>query len=114
VLGDPSRGPCLEALVGRLKRMSSSDAMRDLPLSSLRLVAVSATVPNLADLGRWLGAPDGTGNTMGLPSGVRAFGDEHRPCRLRTVVRGYTPAKNDFLFEKNLNTYLLGSIMDFW
>lgn len=32
--------------------------------------------------------------------GIKKFGEEMRPVKLTTKVFGYTPAKNDFLFEK--------------
>ena len=40
------------------------------------------------------------------------FGDELRPVKLRTVVKGYANTKTDFLFERRLNDYLLGVIQD--
>ena len=58
--------------------------MRGQPISGVRFVAVSATIPNVRDLAQWLGAP---------PSGTRSFGEEMRPVKLRTVVRGYNPTK---------------------
>jgi replicative superfamily II helicase len=45
----------------------------------VRFLAVSATVPNLSDIGGWLGAA--------APGGVRAYGDELRPVKLTTVVK---------------------------
>lgn len=44
----------------------------------MRFVAVSATVPNLADVAAWLGAP---------PRMTRSYGEELRPVRLTTSVR---------------------------
>lgn len=58
--------------------------MRGLPLSSVRFIGVSATCPNLPDIGDWLECPAGC---------VRAFGPEYRPCRLSIVVKGYNPSK---------------------
>jgi len=68
------------------------------PIASLRYVAVSATVPNAADLAQWLGVP---------PQGVKVFGDEMRPVRLHTGVKGYARASNDFLLDKRLTTQVL-------
>lgn len=50
-----------------------------LPLASVRFIAVSATIPNIADIAAWLEAP--------LPGGLRVYGEEMRPCKLRTHVR---------------------------
>ena len=48
------------------------------PLGSVRFVAVSATIPNIPELATWLLVP---------PSGVKQFGEEVRPCKLKTIVR---------------------------
>jgi replicative superfamily II helicase len=40
--------------------------MKGHPISSVRFVAVSATIPNIQDLARWLAVP---------PSGVKFFGE---------------------------------------
>ena len=48
------------------------------PLGSVRFVAVSATIPNIRDIAQWLLVP---------PPGVKQFGEEVRPCKLKTVVR---------------------------
>lgn len=74
------------------------------PLGSVRFVAVSATIPNIADLARWLQVP---------PQGLRQYGDELRPCKLTTHVKGYNAAKNDFLFERRLNEYVYGIVRDY-
>lgn len=92
--------------------------MRGQPIGSLRFVAVSATVPNVADLAEWLGAPLAGIKCFGTllcccqacgagkgrcrdpsraccpPAPPRApAGEEMRPVKLRTVVRGYNPPK---------------------
>ena len=70
----------------------------------MRFVACSATVPNLEDVGRWLGAPS--------PDGIRHFGEEYRPVRLETKVLGYDPAKNDWMFERRLNERLYEVVLN--
>ena len=47
-------------------------------------MAVSATIPNVQDIADWLNVP---------PAGLLVFGEDHRPCRLTTVVRGYNMPK---------------------
>ena len=63
----------LEAVVSRLKLLSRLPALAASQLGRLRFVAVSATIPNVRDVGAWLGAPPGYS-----PS----FGDEYRACAL--------------------------------
>ena len=46
------------------------------------------------------------------PAGLKAFGEEVRPVKLRTVVKGYAPTKTDFLFERRLNDYIYGVISE--
>lgn len=75
-----------------------------LPISQVRFVAVSATIPNAGDLGSWLGVPK---------NGLLTFGDEIRPVKLQTVVRGYKPTKTDFLFERRLDGFLPNIISEY-
>jgi ATP-dependent DNA helicase HFM1/MER3 len=93
-----SRGARLEAIVSRMEAVNSheSKSARALPC---RIVAVSATVPNLDDVAQWLKVP---------PQGRCHFSDECRPVPLEIRVLGYPPAKNDFIFDRNLNYKLLG------
>ena len=62
VLGE-DRGHTLEVVVSRIKTMQAHTAVqpngKHAPLSSIRIVAVSATIPNLRELGTWLQAPAG-------------------------------------------------------
>lgn len=51
LLNDP-RGAALEAIVSRIKILSSNHELRLSPLASVRLLAVSATIPNIEDLGK--------------------------------------------------------------
>lgn len=60
-------------------------------------MAVSATLPNAATVGAWLGAPADC---------VRCYGDEVRPVPLAVHVRAYPATSNDFLFEKSLDAHL--------
>ena len=63
----------LEAVVSRLKLLSRLPSLAAAPLGRLRFVAVSATIPNVADVGAWIGAP---------PGYAPSFGDEYRACAL--------------------------------
>lgn len=50
LLSDP-RGASLEAIVSRMKMLSRFPEMRNCPISQIRFVAVSATIPNIEDIG---------------------------------------------------------------
>ena len=53
------RGATLEAVVARMRTIASSTAAQEKnwPCTRLRLVALSATLPNVNDVGAWLRAP---------------------------------------------------------
>lgn len=55
-------------------------------------------------IARWLSVP---------PTGLRQYGDELRPCKLTTHVKGYAPSKNDFMFERRLNEYVLTIVKEY-
>ncbi|KAH6771509.1 DNA helicase ROCK-N-ROLLERS [Perilla frutescens var. hirtella] len=103
LLNDP-RGAALEAIVSRIKMLACNLEMKSSPLSRVRFLAVSATIPNISDLAEWLMVPT---------QGIKKFGEEMRPVKLTTKVFGYTPAKNDFLFEKRLQNYIFDLLMQF-
>ncbi|XP_072080112.1 DExH-box ATP-dependent RNA helicase DExH17 isoform X2 [Arachis hypogaea] len=90
LLNDP-RGAALEAIVSIIKIVSCNPKMKLNHLDQVRLVAVSATIPNIEDLAEWIKV---------LEEGFKRFGEEMRPVKLTTKVFGYAPANNDFLFEK--------------
>jgi len=50
LLNDP-RGAALEAVVSRIKMLSRNDNMKSFPLANVRFIAVSATIPNIEDIG---------------------------------------------------------------
>ncbi|KAL0424693.1 UNVERIFIED_CONTAM: DExH-box ATP-dependent RNA helicase DExH17 [Sesamum radiatum] len=69
LLNDP-RGAALEAIISRIKILSCNPEMQSSPLSLVRFLAVSATIPNINDLAQ----------------GVKRFGEEMRPVKLTTKV----------------------------
>ncbi|TKY63225.1 ATP-dependent DNA helicase MER3-like [Spatholobus suberectus] len=103
LLNDP-RGAALEAIVSRIKIIACNPKMKSNPLAQVRFLAVSATIPNVEDLAKWLDVPD---------QGIKRFGEEMRPVKLTTKVFGYAPAKNDFLFEKRLQNYIFDILMQY-
>lgn len=72
-----TRGAALEAVVSRLKMLARFPEIKGCPLSAIRFVAVSATVPNIEDLAEWLRVPK---------NGIKRFGEEYRPVKLATIV----------------------------
>ncbi|XP_038890739.1 DExH-box ATP-dependent RNA helicase DExH17 [Benincasa hispida] len=102
-LNDP-RGAVLEAIVSRIKMIARNPEMKSSPLSRVRFLAVSATIPNIGDLAEWLSVP---------VQGVKRFGEEMRPIKLTSKVFGYAPAKNDFMFEKRLQNYIFDVLMQY-
>ncbi|MFP9191517.1 DEAD/DEAH box helicase [Natrialbaceae archaeon A-CW1-1] len=70
------RGSVLEVTVSRLRRLCDP-----------RVVALSATMPNVDDVAAWLDAP---------PNCTFVFGDEYRPVDLNAGVKTYTHGENTF------------------
>jgi ATP-dependent DNA helicase HFM1/MER3 len=84
--------------------LKQSPQFANTPLASLRTLAVSATIPNIEDVAEWLNVP---------AAGLLQFGEHFRPVPVEKIVLGYRPAKNDFLFEKNLDYRLLELIQKY-
>ncbi|ELY54461.1 DEAD/DEAH box helicase [Natronolimnohabitans innermongolicus] len=70
------RGSVLEVTISRLRRLCEP-----------RVVALSATMPNVDDVAAWLDAPEET---------TFEFGDEYRPVDLNAGVKTYTHGDNAF------------------
>lgn len=51
LLNDP-RGAALEAIVSRIKMLAHNPEMKSSSLSCIRFLAVSATIPNIEDIGK--------------------------------------------------------------
>lgn len=80
LLDSDGRGGTLEAVISRMRRIGNG--------KKLRIVALSATMPNIGDVARWIGAP---------PGNVLGFDVSYRPVGLETGVVSYRPKPNDFL-----------------
>ncbi|KAI1100078.1 P-loop containing nucleoside triphosphate hydrolase protein [Jackrogersella minutella] len=88
-----ARGATLEAVVSRMKTIGAN----------VRFVALSATVPNIGDVARWLGRHHSNQRDS---AHTEAFGEEFRPVKLRRYVYGYEGSQNDFTFDKSLDRKL--------
>ncbi len=76
LLDSDKRGSVLEVTVSRLRRLCDP-----------RVVALSATMPNVGDVAEWLDAP---------PETTFQFGDDYRPVDLHSGVETYTHGDNSF------------------
>jgi ATP-dependent DNA helicase HFM1/MER3 len=83
------RGATLEAVVSRMKSV----------VSSVRFVALSATVPNSEDIAIWLGK---NSTMQHLPARREVFSETFRPVQLQKHVYGFETRGNDFAFESML------------
>ncbi|OAP54666.1 hypothetical protein AYL99_11114 [Fonsecaea erecta] len=83
------RGATLEAVVSRMKSVKSN----------IRVVALSATVPNSEDVATWLGK---NSSSQHLPARREVFGESFRPVELNKHVYGFEAKSNDFAFESML------------
>jgi ATP-dependent DNA helicase HFM1/MER3 len=70
----------------------------------MRFIAVSATLPNIKDIGEFLEVP---------PSLIFSFDESFRPVPLAVVVRGCGYNGNGFLFDKSLSKHVAGTIGEF-
>ncbi|KAF9482801.1 P-loop containing nucleoside triphosphate hydrolase protein [Pholiota conissans] len=93
-----SRGSTLEVVISRMKLRGTS----------IRFVFVSATVPNIQDVARWIGC--GMGSSA--PARVYEFGEAYRPCQLTRHVIGIPrrSGQNDFQFAKLLDYKLYSTL----
>ncbi|ODV84007.1 hypothetical protein CANARDRAFT_190594, partial [[Candida] arabinofermentans NRRL YB-2248] len=88
-----NRGTALEVVVTRMKTMGSN----------LRTIALSATVPNIEDISRWLTNKSSTAATTLI------YGEEYRAVQLEKTVYGYRNAaiSNEYQFDTYLNSKLV-------
>ncbi|WP_248515817.1 DEAD/DEAH box helicase [Salinarchaeum laminariae] len=76
LLDSERRGSALEVTVSRLRRLCDP-----------RIVALSATMPNVEEVAEWLDAPDAT---------TFDFDEDHRPVELNADVKTYSHGENSF------------------
>lgn len=76
LLDSPRRGPTLEVTVSRLRTLTAP-----------RMIALSATMPNIDQVAAWLDVP---------AEGRFSFDDSYRPVELTAGVKTYTHGENAF------------------
>ena len=98
-----TRGGALEVVVSRMRTVAQSQRVqsRGWPAATMRSIALSATVPNPADIATWLRCPD---------CATFVFGDEMRGSKLTTHVLAFENKANGFLFERSLITRVHSAI----
>ena len=96
LLNEETRGATIEAIVARMKLLSSLSQFSNRELGSHRLVALSATIPNIPEVAEFLQVQN---------VGLKIFGDEYRPVKIERIVLGYQCGKNsnEYMFEKYLD-----------
>ncbi|MDD1721408.1 MAG: DEAD/DEAH box helicase [Euryarchaeota archaeon] len=92
LLDSDGRGGVLEVLITRMKRITNN---------RVRIVALSATMPNISEVARWIGATD---------EHTFAFDASYRPIPLKAEVFGYNPGKNKFV-DKYIRLYKAVSLI---
>jgi ATP-dependent DNA helicase HFM1/MER3 len=100
-LGD-KRGATLEAMISRL--ICISDNMVSKGLNKIRIIALSATVPNYKDIAKWIRADDPEESN---------FDDSYRSTPIKTYVFGYKSAMNDWMFEGTLTNKVASIIKQY-
>ncbi|XP_055586049.1 probable ATP-dependent DNA helicase HFM1 [Uranotaenia lowii] len=106
ILNDNFRGPILEAVVSRMRSIHRFIGTGDDPngVEPMRIVALSATAPNVADLAAWVGR-----------NGIKCFyniAESRRPIKIEKHVLGYHchPSTSSYRFDINLNYKLFDII----
>ena len=96
LLNEDNRGGTIEAIVARMKLLSSLAQFNDCLLKNVRVIALSATIPNIPEVAEFLQVSD---------SHLKVFGEEYRPVQIERIVLGFQCGKNsnEYMFEKYLD-----------
>ena len=93
MLNYEERGATLEAVVSRI-----------ISIANPRIIAVSATIPNIREVAEWLKVP----NRL-----IFTFGSEYRPIKINKVVLGFKASNNPYTFERMLNYKLIEVVRNY-
>lgn len=88
-----TRGATLEVVVSRMKTNRTN----------VRLIALSATVPNSDDVAEWIGKNH---EFPHVPAHLEVFGEEFRPVQLQKKVHTFDTRLADHAFDVYLNSHL--------
>lgn len=114
-INDGSRGATLEAVINRMKTVKEfekfvdrKDGENSPSIGEIRFVAVSATIPNIDDLAKWLGKSES-------PAAFHQMDESQRPVPLKKVVLGYAKPSpfSAFKFDLMLN-YRLSHVLELY
>ena len=94
-VGD-KRGSILEALISRLIFISDHFRLKH-EHHSIRIIALSATIPNFKDFAKWLRVPENHYDKT-------IFDNSFRSTKLTTKIFGYNENSNDWNFESSLTS----------
>ena len=111
LLNEENRGATLEAIIARIKLLKNMENFKQTNLEKIRIIAVSATIPNILDVAEFLEVKENEKTHEN--KGLKIFGEEYRPVKVERIVIGYKRNKNqnEFVFEKYLD-YRLSSIIE--
>ena len=106
LLNEEHRGATLEAIIARIKLLKNMENFKQTNLENIRIIAVSATIPNINDVAEFMEIKNNS-------KGLKIFGEEYRPVKVERIVIGYKRNKNqnEFVFEKYLD-YRVSSIIE--
>lgn len=93
-----NRGAVLETVIVRMRILNETLIEKDKKLgkvrTAMRVVALSATLPNIVDVGKWLQCPSNC---------THYFDETFRPVPLTVHIECFPSWKNPFMFEKSLD-----------
>ena len=106
LLNEENRGATLEAIVSRMKLISSLKRFKNSFIENFRIIALSATIPNIYEIGEFINVKK---------SGLKIFGEEFRPVKIERIVLGYQRGKNqnEYMFEKYLDYRISNLIQNY-
>ena len=106
LLNEENRGATIEAIVSRMKLISSLKRFQNSFIENFRIIALSATMPNIYEIAEFLNVKK---------SGLKIFGEEYRPVKIERIVLGYQRGKNqnEYMFEKYLDYRIANLIQNY-
>jgi len=106
LLNEENRGATIEAIVSRMKLISSLKRFKNSFIENFRIIALSATMPNIYEIAEFLNVKK---------SGLKIFGEEYRPVKIERIVLGYQRGKNqnEYMFEKYLDYRIANLIQNY-